>query len=197
MRLQRWGKLSKLRAECARADPATPPARGRRLHRRQPALSGPDGCAWAEIHALALRVALARLRDHGAAEEAAQEAALRLWRFRDSLDGVGNLEAWVVRVTTNEAARLRERRGRIVAREMPYDDRSPAVSFEATEELQERVTLLAGLGRLTEQDRKIFALHYFGDMPISTIADGLGMPAGTIKARLSRARRRMAKDMTA
>jgi RNA polymerase sigma-70 factor (ECF subfamily) len=144
-----------------------------------------------------LRVARSRLHDRCAAEDAAQEAALRLWRFRAALDGAGNPEAWVVRVATNEAARVRERRGRIVARETAIDDQAELRGFETSEEIQARVMVLAGLSRLSEQDRKILALHYFGDLPISTIADGMGIPAGTVKARLSRARQRMAKDLTA
>ncbi len=169
-------------------------------HLRSPLRSrDPGGWAWNEIHELALRVALSRLRDRGAAEEVAQEAALRLWRFRDGLERAKSPEAWVVRVSANEALRLRERRGRLGAREVPEDvDRGPpADDREITEMIQLRVAVMAELNRLSAQDRKILALHYFGDVPLPIIAQRMGLPLGTVKARLSRARKRLAHDLTA
>lgn len=159
----------------------------------------PDGWAWGKIHDLALRVALSRLRDRGAAEEVAQEAALRLWRFRDGLESAASAEAWVVRVSANEASRLGERRGRLGAREvLDAGDHGVAAAVpETTEAIQLRVAIVAEMRRLSVQDRKILALHYFGDVPLPTIAQRMGMPLGTVKARLSRARRRLAKDLTA
>ena len=143
-------------------------------------------------------MALSRLRDRGAAEEAAQEAALRLWRFRDGLESAASAEAWVVRVSVNEASRVRERRGRLGAREQPDDgDRGVAASEpETTDAIHLRVAIMAELRRLSLQDRKILALHYFGDVPLPIIAQRMGMPLGTVKARLSRARRRLANDLT-
>lgn len=143
-------------------------------------------------------MALSRLRDRGAAEEAAQEAALRLWRFRDGLERAASAEAWVVRVSANEASRVRERRGRLGAREQLDDgERGVAASEpETTDAIHLRVAIMAELHRLSLQDRKILALHYFGDVPLPIIAQRMGMPLGTVKARLSRARRRLANDLT-
>ena len=143
-------------------------------------------------------MALSRLRDRGAAEEAAQEAALRLWRFRDGLESAASAEAWVVRVSANEASRVRERRVRLGAREQLDDgDRGVAASEpETTDAIHLRVAIMAELHRLSLQDRKILALHYFGDVPLPIIAQRMGMPLGTVKARLSRARRRLANDLT-
>jgi RNA polymerase sigma-70 factor, ECF subfamily len=169
-------------------------------HDRSPLRSrDPDGWAWGQIHDLALRVALSRLRDRGAAEEVAQEAALRLWRFRDGLESAASAEAWVVRVSANEASRLHERRGRLHAREVLDDgDRGAAASEpETTDAVHLRVAIMAELNRLPVQDRKILALHYFGDVPLPIIAQRMGMPLGTVKARLSRARRRLSNYLTA
>jgi RNA polymerase sigma-70 factor, ECF subfamily len=167
-------------------------------HDRSPLRSrDPDGWAWGEIHDLALRVASSRLRDRGAAEEAAQEAALRLWRFRDGLERAASAEAWVVRVSANEASRVRERRGRQGARELLDDGVGVAAASEpeTTDAIHLRVAMMAELNRLSAQDRKILVLHYFGDVPLPVIAQRMGMPLGTVKARLCRARRRLANDL--
>jgi RNA polymerase sigma-70 factor, ECF subfamily len=121
---------------------------------------------------------------------------MRLWRFRDSLERAASPEAWIVRVTRNEASRVRERAGRTLAREQQMD--LDEVSDQGTvETLLLRVSMLSAVARLSEQDRKILLLHYFGDVPLSAIAQRLGIPVGTVKARLSRARRRLAQDLTA
>ena len=92
------------------------------MDRGRPSVGSPDGWEWGEIHALALRVALSRLGDRGAAEDAAQETALRLWRFRHALERAADPQAWIVRVSCNEASRLRERRSRTAGREKWIED---------------------------------------------------------------------------
>ena len=158
-----------------------------------------DGWEWGEIHALALRVARSRLRDPGDADEVAQEATIRLWRFRDALDAATSPEAWVVRVASNEASRLGERRGRRLSRESHVEELG-VLDLQVRgldEPVSDRVAVMAELGRLAEQDRLIVLLHYFGDVSLPDIAQRLGLPLGTIKARISRARRRMAGNLAA
>ena len=145
-------------------------------------------------------MALARLRDRGAAEEAAQEAVLRLWRFRASLERADDAEAWIVRVAGNEAVRLRERRSRLAGRETWIETAVPKGELadpDAREDPGLRVAVMAELRRLADQDRRIVALHYFGDEPLPEVARRLGLPLGTVKARLSRARKRLADDLAA
>jgi RNA polymerase sigma-70 factor, ECF subfamily len=152
------------------------------------------------IHALALRVARSKLRDPGDAEEVAQEATLRLWRFREALERATSPEAWIVRVSSNEALRLRERRGRVLSREGHLEEGfgMPNVqTLDLDEPVHDRVAVMAELEQLTELDRLILLLHYFGDESLPDIAQRLHLPLGTIKARISRARRRMAGKLAA
>jgi RNA polymerase sigma-70 factor (ECF subfamily) len=168
------------------------------LDRGRPSVRSPDGWEWGEIHALALRVALARLGDRGAAEDAAQETALRLWRFRDALERAADPEAWIVRVSTNEASRLRERRSRTAGREKWIEDvPSGELTREPAEDPVLRATVMSELRRLADQDRTIVALHYFGDVSLPDVARRLDMPLGTVKARLSRARKRLGNEFAA
>ena len=143
-------------------------------------------------------MALARQRDRGAAEEAAQETVLRLWRFRDALERADDPEAWIVRVAGNEALRLRERRARLMGRETWIETAAPKGELTdpgAAEDPGLRVAVMAELRRLADQDRRIFALHYFGDESLPEVARRLGLPLGTVKARLSRARKRLAEGL--
>lgn len=53
----------------------------------------------------------------------------------------------------------------------------------------------AALKWLSEADREILLLRYVEDLTQPAIADRLGIPEGTAKVRLSRARRRLAKQL--
>ncbi|WP_182914976.1 RNA polymerase sigma factor [Paenibacillus thiaminolyticus] len=45
--------------------------------------------------------------------------------------------------------------------------------------------------KLSYAEREIIVLHYFQDWPIADISAVLGQPVGTVKSRLSRARRKL------
>jgi RNA polymerase sigma factor (sigma-70 family) len=55
----------------------------------------------------------------------------------------------------------------------------------------ERADLHAALRRLTERDRKLLQLRYAEDMTQAAIARRLGIPEGTVKVRLHRARNKL------
>ena len=52
--------------------------------------------------------------------------------------------------------------------------------------------MVAALQRLPKAQRQAVALHYLLDMSVNDIALSTGTPAGTVKARLSRARTALA-----
>jgi RNA polymerase sigma-70 factor, ECF subfamily len=159
---------------------------------------GPNGWEWTEVRRLAVRVALARLRDPDAAEEVAQEVLLRTWRVASRMDSIASQEAWVVRVTGNEVLRYVERRQRRAGRETAFFEDEPFADLAMSLSLarvEQRSTLAVALRRLSSQDRRIIGLHYFGDVPLPVIAHELDMPLGTVKARLSRARARLRQEL--
>ena len=50
------------------------------------------------------------------------------------------------------------------------------------------VVLLQTLRRLPAGQREVIALHHLADLTVEQVADTLGLPTGTVKARLSRGR---------
>jgi RNA polymerase sigma-70 factor (ECF subfamily) len=54
------------------------------------------------------------------------------------------------------------------------------------------VALLAALRRLPETQRQALVLHHLCDLPVQAVAREVGVPEGTIKARLSRGRTALA-----
>jgi RNA polymerase sigma factor (sigma-70 family) len=56
--------------------------------------------------------------------------------------------------------------------------------------------LVRALGRLSAKHREVLVLHFYVDMTDVEIAQALGVPVGTVKSRLSRARERLFADPT-
>jgi RNA polymerase sigma-70 factor (ECF subfamily) len=50
------------------------------------------------------------------------------------------------------------------------------------------LVLLQALRRLPAGQREVIALHHLADLTVEQVADTLGLPTGTVKARLSRGR---------
>ncbi len=120
------------------------------------------------------------------AQEAVQEAyarALARWRqvstYEDPL-------AWVRTVAYRVSVSRWRKARRLVFTSQPDTAGVPAP-------LENHVALVAGLQRLPLAQREALVLHYVGDLPVAQIAAQLGVPEGTVKARLSRGRAAMAE----
>jgi RNA polymerase sigma factor (sigma-70 family) len=124
------------------------------------------------------------------AEEAVQEAFVRALgpTGRRVLD---DPEGWLYRVAVN-IARSRWRRLLVARRGQPRLAGPDAVPGPA-ERSDSRLVLLAALRRLPFEQREALALHYLADLPLQAIAARLGVPLGTVKARLSRGRDALAR----
>lgn len=128
------------------------------------------------------RLALCRLQNAADAEDVYQDVFLRLLEQRaDRWDGE-HLKAWLIRTALNRCAdlgRLRQRRGTLSLEEVP--DLARPVD-EAAAELWDTVA------RLPEKLRVAVHLFYGEGYESGEIGALLGVPAGTVRSRLRRAR---------
>ncbi|MDQ4052850.1 MAG: SigE family RNA polymerase sigma factor [Actinomycetota bacterium] len=122
------------------------------------------------------------------AQECVQEAFVRAWAHRRSLARADHPEAWV-RTT---AYRLAVSRWRRTTRGRRQPDRAVAPPMSAPPLDESHVALVAALKRLPEAQRRALVLHHIADLPVQAVADEVGVPEGTIKARLSRGRAALA-----
>jgi RNA polymerase sigma-70 factor (ECF subfamily) len=119
------------------------------------------------------------------AEDIAQDALLRAWRRRSTLRENDRRNQWLATIVRNEAFREHAR-----IRPVPT---SAIETHEGVEDAQvvatvERADLHAALRLLNQRERELLELRYGEDLTQSAIADRLGIPEGTVKVRLHRAR---------
>ncbi len=149
---------------------------------------------WADLVPFCHAVA----RDHTGcpllAEDAAQEAALRAWRFRDTCTAE-DPRPWLATIARREVQRLGERQSRRGT--VPLDDvPEPAADCAELELAPERDAIQRLLANFTEIDLLLLKLRYQDDLTQTAIASQLQMAESTVRVRLHRVRRRLHQALT-
>lgn len=130
----------------------------------------------------AYRLAYAVLGERGAAEDAAQEACIIVYRSISSLRSREAFKVWLYRIVVREATEIKRRRSRTLAVE-----REPSYSWDRSDALD----LWRALDALPPALRTVIVLHYFEDLTSAEIASVLRIPSATVRFRLVLARRRL------
>ena len=138
----------------------------------------------ADYSAMLLRLASARLDSPADAEDAVQEAFLRLLTARPVFRDGEHERAWLIRTTLQRASDIRRRAAR---REVPLEEAMEASSApeESGGELRSAVRALP------EKYGAVIHLYYYEGYSIKEIAKLLGLPAATVGTRLARGRERL------
>lgn len=130
--------------------------------------------------------------DYEGAPDAVQDAIVALLA-RPPHTEPSNYAAWITVAASNKARDAQRRRG-AEARALKRMT-IPREEFDhATESLD--VDVREALNALPRQQRQICVLHYLLDHSVDTIAEGLGVSAGTVKTQLHRARHSLAARLT-
>ena len=125
--------------------------------------------------------------DRASAEDAAAEGLARAYVRWSKLRTVSYREAWVLRVTANQAIgmyRTRTRRAGILRRQ-PHPETPAGETGGAGWDARDR--LVGSIRRLPRRQRDVVALRYFSDMSTEQVAAALGISTGSVKTHLHRA----------
>ena len=149
------------------------------------------------------RIALGHLCNAADAEDAVQDAFLSAWRHVGQFKGRAKMSTWLTAIVINSARmKLRRRPPQVqVALDEPCGEQSlpPADMVSDTRPGPEEVyrkrqiaeTLAHATLRLSPVLLTTFRLRDVDGLSIRETAQFLGVPTGTVKARLARARRRL------
>jgi RNA polymerase sigma-70 factor, ECF subfamily len=148
-------------------------------------------------------------RNHEDAEDALQETFLRAYLALDAFEGRSQFASWLTRIAINSALMaLRKRRVRSeISLEMPLtqlgeatpsiDIRDAALDPEQIYDLrQTSESLLHAMHKLNKTLRPAITTWFEQECSIKELAQTLGLPVPTVKARLHRARKKLSSAPT-
>jgi RNA polymerase sigma-70 factor, ECF subfamily len=163
-----------------------------------------DPAAFAGLVALhesmVFNLAARLLGDGEEARDVAQEVFLQVYRTLGRFEGRSSLKTWIYRIVVNQCHNRRRfwhRRGR--DREQELDDRLPAPQaggagpwqaspFEQARQSERARRVQRALLGLRFEQRTVVVLREIEGLSCEEVAAALGVPEGTVKSRLSRAR---------
>lgn len=142
------------------------------------------------------RVAMSVTRDATLAEDVAQDSLLKAWQALPSYRGEAPLRNWILRITHNTAVSALRRRREELRDPSELPERTSYVSVEAT--VQNRLAFdrfTVALEGLDDVSRSIVALRELEGFSYDEICEILDLPLPTVKTRLLRARRQLARSL--
>lgn len=135
------------------------------------------------------RIAVSFMRNDADAADAVQDALLRAWEKRHSLREPAYFGTWLTRILINACkGRLRSRPREAAMAEVPDEG--------AREAPEDSLALREALGSLDLKYRIPLVLYYLDGYPVKEVARIMRLPPGTVKSRLSRAKRLMQQQLT-
>jgi RNA polymerase sigma-70 factor (ECF subfamily) len=136
------------------------------------------------------------LRDPEAAEDAAQQALLDIWRKLPRLNDPDRFGAWSYRIVVRAAYAEASRRRRWFVTPA-FLANPPSAEHDHARAVADRDQLERGFRRLSVEHRAVVALKYFADRTDDQIAEILEIPVGTVRSRLHHSLRRLRAELDA
>ncbi|WP_155337271.1 RNA polymerase sigma factor [Acrocarpospora corrugata] len=135
--------------------------------------------------------------NQSAAEDVLSLTFLEAWRLRHRIDaGGGSLRPWLLGIATNVARNTRRaaRRHDDALARLPRAEQVPDFADEVVGRADDAERLAAvqrAFGTLRRQEQEVFALVVGSGLGYAEAARALDISVGTVRSRLSRARRKL------
>jgi RNA polymerase sigma-70 factor (ECF subfamily) len=131
-------------------------------------------------------------------DDIVQEIFIKIFRALGDFRGESRLSTWIYRIARNEALNAVDRRKPAVipiedCMELPDSGESPETTLRRR---MSRERLERFLDRLDEKQRVSIELRYIGEKSYEEIADIMGIPIGTVKTNIYRAKLSLKRMMT-
>lgn len=139
------------------------------------------------------RLTFSMLRNHAMAEDTTQDVLMRVWKALPGYGAQASLSTWIYAISRNAClSELRKKRP-TVSMDGDEDEYNPEVAALAAPDPDDSATVSVTqlLDQLPERYRQAVTLFYMEDKSYEQTAASLGLPLGTVKALLHRARKRL------
>jgi RNA polymerase sigma-70 factor (ECF subfamily) len=138
------------------------------------------------LYAYALRLT----SEPAAAEDVVQEALVAAWRSAKNFRGEGRVIAWLLGIVHHAAMKSLRHSSQTISEKMEEELVEPGSSpEEAIQKKEQSRWIENGLNRLTPEHRAVLELVCYQKLSLQEIAQVNNCPIGTVKSRLSYARR--------
>jgi RNA polymerase sigma-70 factor (ECF subfamily) len=142
------------------------------------------------------RLAWSILRNETQAEDAAQDVFVKVWKGLPGYDGAASLSTWIYVIARNTCFSELKRRATHAA--VSLDDPALEGACDGIASLQftdpapgADMDVEAMLAQLPEKYRQVIVLFYLEQKQYQEVSDALGLPLGTVKTLLFRARKEL------
>ncbi|MFZ3201886.1 MAG: RNA polymerase sigma factor [Candidatus Acidiferrales bacterium] len=143
-----------------------------------------------EYQGRVFRLACSILRNEAAAEDAAQEVFIKVWKALPKFQGQSSLGTWIYAISRNTClTRLKRER---IRETLPLEEAKAAVMPSPQGDPAGEREIRALVDRLPEKYRRVLVMFYFEERSYGQVAEALDMPMGTVKTFLHRAKKELA-----
>lgn len=148
------------------------------------------------------RAALAALRVPEDAEEVAQDAFVRAWTHLARFRGAASFRTWVLKITWNRAMSRGRHLFAWLRRSVPLDEAAaeavaPETADGGVRDHELRAQIARAINALSPKLRDALLLAQSGEYTQDEIGTMLKIPVGTVKWRVSEARRKVREQLAA
>lgn len=129
--------------------------------------------------------------DRHIAEELLQEIFFSIWKGAGRFRGQSSVKTWIYRVAHHQTVswlRRNRRLGSIKPPKDSYPEHDPEGNFETNSSQQD---IRNALDKLSSEHKEVLELAFFHGLSYAEIADVLQCPLGTVKSRMSYAKKRI------
>ncbi|MEO6991822.1 MAG: sigma-70 family RNA polymerase sigma factor [Candidatus Baltobacteraceae bacterium] len=138
-----------------------------------------------------MRLAYRLTRDPDEAKDVTQDAFLRAFRRIESFRPDRPFSRWLFVIARNASLDALRRKRRVAVPFAPDETGAVIGPEELTVRNEDALRLHVALGELPPNHRRALELYYFTGLRYREIAGELGIPIGTVKTYIARAKRRL------
>ncbi len=132
------------------------------------------------------------------AEEVSQDVFLKVYQSLPTFKGDSKFSTWLYRIAYNRSLDYLKKKGRgfkttSIDAYREHNISSLENAIDMLEANDRKVAIKKAMNELAEDDAVVLTLHYFEELSLKEIAEVMGIAADTVKVRLFRSRKRLAK----
>ncbi len=134
------------------------------------------------------RVSMSYLSNPEDAADAVQDTLAKAWEKRHVLARQAQFKPWVMRILVNQCKDVLRKRRRRSFYPLEEDTLSAEMPVPQT-------PVMEAVSALKPELRTVITLYYVDGYSVRDIAESLGLPTGTVKTRMSSARKRLKQTL--